>query len=65
MLILNMSGTWNNKHKSIFAASDAYYNDGEVRPNSNTPGLMESNGNCMITGDADVLGYCNIFGDVL
>ena len=30
---------------------------------SNSPCMIEGNGNCMITGDADALRYCKTFGD--
>jgi len=63
MLILNISGTWNNGHNRIFRGSYPDDDNGEVYSNGNVPCIIEGKGNCMINGEADALGHCKSFGD--
>jgi hypothetical protein len=58
-----MSETWSNGNSRTFIGSDTYYYEDKVIAYGNTPLLIKSNGNCMISGDADVLGHGNTFGD--
>jgi hypothetical protein len=63
MVILNISGTRSNGHNRTFRGSDPDDDKGQVRANGNAPCVIEGNGNCMISGDADALGHCKTFGD--
>lgn len=63
MVISNISGTWSSGHNRTFRGSDPDDDNGEVRANGNAPCVIEGDGNYMITGDADALGYCKTFGD--
>jgi hypothetical protein len=62
MLIYNMSGAWSKGHNTTFRRSDRDHDKGEVRPNGNAPCMVEGNGNCTVTGDADSLGHYKTFG---
>jgi len=63
MVISNISGTWSSGHNRTFRGSDPDDDNGDVRANGNAPCVIEGDGNYMITGDADALGYCKTFGD--
>ena len=63
MVIFNISETWSNGRNRTFRGSDRDHDKGEVRANGNAPFVIEGNGNCMISGDADPLGHCKSFGD--
>jgi len=63
MVISNISGTWSSGHNRTFRGSDPDYYNYEVRANGNAPCVIEGDGNYMITGDADALGYCKTLGD--
>jgi hypothetical protein len=63
MMILNISGTWNNGHNSTFRGSYPDDDNGEVFANGNALCMIEGKGNCMIIGDEDVLVHCKTFGD--
>jgi len=63
MVIPNMSGTWSNGRNRTFRGSDPDDDNDKVRANGNAPCVIEGNGNCMITGDADALRHCKTFGD--
>ena len=63
MVIFNMSGAWSSGHNRAFRGSDPDDDKGQVRANSNAPCVIEGNGNCRISGDADPLGHCKTFGD--
>ena len=62
MMISNMSGTWSSNRNRTFKGSDPD-DDNTVLVNSNSPCVIEGNGNCMITGDADAPRHCKTFGD--
>ncbi len=63
MVILNIPGTRSNGHNRTLRRSDREHDKGEVRANGNAPYVIEGNGNCIISGDADPLEHCNTFGD--
>ena len=63
MVISNISGTWNSGHIRTFRGSRPDDGYGEVHANGNAPCVIEDNGNYMIIGDADALGYRKTFGD--
>jgi hypothetical protein len=63
MVISNISGTWGSGHNRTISGSDPDDHNGEVPANGNAPCVIEGDGNYMITGDADGLGYCKTFGD--
>lgn len=63
MVIFNISGTRSNGDKRTFRGSDPDDHKGEISANGNAPYVIEGNGNCMISGDADALGHCKTFGD--
>ena len=63
MVISNICGTWNSGHNRTFRGSDPEDDNGKVCANGNAPCVIEGTGNCMITGDANALGYCKTFGD--
>jgi hypothetical protein len=62
MLIFNMSGAWSTDHDRTFRGSHRDHDKGEIDGNGNALGLIQRNGNCMITGDADTLRHCETFG---
>ena len=62
MVIFNISGTWSNGHNRTFRGSDHDHDKGEVHANGNAPCVLEGNGNCRISGDADPLGHFKTFG---
>ena len=63
MVILNIPGTRSNSHNRTFRGSDPDDDKGQVPANDNAPYVIEGNGNCIISGDADPLEHCNTFGD--
>ena len=63
MVISNISGTGSNGHIRTFRGSHADDDYGEVHANGNAPCVIEGDGNYMIIGNADALGYCKTFGD--
>ena len=63
MVISNISGTLCSSPNRIFRGSDPDDDNGEVHANGNAPCVIEGDGDYMITGDADALGYCKTFGD--
>lgn len=63
MMISNMTGIWSNGHNRTFRGSDPDDHNDKVLVKDNTPWVIEGYDNCMITGDADALRHCKIFGD--
>jgi hypothetical protein len=63
MMISNMTGIWSNGRTRTFRGSDPDRYNNKVLVKGNTPCVIEGYGNCMMTGDADALRHCNIFGD--